>query len=261
MTREKYLDLIHREIDGANTPKETAKVKAYLAKDPRAQKLYNDLVAVSNMLSKASVIKPSPNLRKIILNSIPSGKYAVGKSRSPLKLVLNTLFVGYKVQYAYAFAAGLIFGVVVYSFFITDKNSSSEISTLYGTMLSREASASLETADHSKINLDQVTGTVATKYSRGLIVVELNLRAEPGLEIVIEYDENDLGFGGFGQSEDARNTIIVDKNRVRLTSLDENSYILIFRDKTESVTPINVKIFSSDALVYEEALSTGQMSK
>ena len=261
MTDEKYLDLLNREIDGVNSQKDSSKLKEYLVKNPEAQELYNELVTVSDVLKKVRVIEPSPNLRKNILNAIPSSKYAVKEKESSLKSLMSALFFRYKMQYAYAFVAGLMVGVVVYSFFATDKHPPSDLTTLYGTMLSPETSEGFQIADVVEIDLDEIAGTVTMKYSKGVVLAEVDLESQKETEIVLEFDENDIRFHSFGQLNSAKNEITVDKNSVGLTNTGENTYVIFFEDKTQSITPMTVKILSSGTLLSQNTVFTGPISE
>ncbi len=55
----KYLELIHNEIDRANTPEARVELEAFLAENPEAQALYNELAALTGMLDKVEArIRP-----------------------------------------------------------------------------------------------------------------------------------------------------------------------------------------------------------
>ncbi len=258
MIDAKYIELINREIDGANSDKEGAKLREHLAKNPEAQQLYEELATVSNVLKKVTIIEPSPNLRKTILNSLPSGKYAAREKRKLFIPQMGALFGVYKLRYAYALVAGIVIGSVAYSIFDAQRSTPSDFSTLYGTMLSHQYALSFETAYYEQVILDELDGTLEIKYAEGVVVAELDLQSQQETEIVLEFDENDLGFLGFGQFQGSKFSVSVDKNNVRLRNMGENRAVFMFTDKTRSISPLNVKIFAAGALVYEKSGPTGR---
>lgn len=266
MIEKTYVDLINKEIDGVNSQEDSDKLKSYLAENPEAQDLYNDLLSVSSMLDKIDQIEPSPTLRRDILESLPQKKYATKEKKDPLEGTGNVLksllpfqTVKFNFRYAYAFSAGLILGITILFLFVDKiyQKTDLDISDLYGTMMHPGTSESLETADHAEINLDQVQGEIHLKYSEEIVLAELDLNTEREIEIVFEFDEHDISFNSFARLNNNENNLNIGKNRLRLSNIGDNKYIIIFHDKTESITPMNVKIFSSGDLLYERDISTG----
>ena len=266
MIEEKYIELINKEIDGVNSPKDSAKLEEYLTKNTEAQELYSELVMTSNMLNNVNELEPHPNLKKNILNSIQWDKYTVKASkarRNPFESLINALQFNFNFKYAYAFAVGLIMGIVTYSLFVENvqRNTSTDISDLYGTMILKGIPESFEIANYIEINLDEVYGTINIRYSKDIVLAELNLKTQQEIEMVFEFDEDDIRFNGFIQLNNVRNNLDISENYLKLTNIGENKYIIIFNDKTQSVTPMNFKIFLSDVLLYEKSVSTGRKSE
>ncbi|MFQ5798291.1 MAG: hypothetical protein ACE5H0_06305 [Bacteroidota bacterium] len=259
MIEEKYLDLIHKEIDGLSTKSESAELSAYLANNLEAQDLYRDLATISRILNNVREVDPPPYLRTNILNSIPSSRYTRKEKRSSLSSVIQSLVVGGNARYAYAVVAGVVLGILAYAVISReiDGSSSSEISTLYGTMLSQEASESLEAGEHVEISLEQAHGTVDIKYSNEIVLVELSLESDQEIDMVIEFDDGDVSFAGFRQLDSPIRTLSIEKSSLRVTNAGNHEYILVFSDQTESISPMSLKVFSEGPLLYEQTVSTG----
>lgn len=266
MIEKTYIDLINKEIDGVNSQEDSDKLEAYLAENPEAQDLYDDLLSMSTMLNKTDEIDPSPTLKKNILDSIPQKKYAarekkrvLGGARNFLKSLIPTQAPRSNFRYAYAFSAGLIVGIVAL-FLVFDKiyqTAEVDVSNLYGAMMLPGSPESLETADYAEINLDQVYGEIHTSYSKDIVLTELDLSTRQECEIVLEFDDDDISFQNFTRLSDRENKLDIGTNYLRLSSIGDNRYVIVFRDKSESVTLMRFKIFVSGDLVYEKDVSTG----
>ena len=64
---EKYLHLIHAEIDGEATDKELAALREYLASHPGAQRVRVELAKLTSVLRQAEEVETPGDLHSIIL--------------------------------------------------------------------------------------------------------------------------------------------------------------------------------------------------
>ena len=64
MIEDKYLELIHKKIDGEITEKEKEELFQFLKANPEAEKLYNDLLDISKDLGDIGEIDPSSESKK-----------------------------------------------------------------------------------------------------------------------------------------------------------------------------------------------------
>ena len=270
MAKLNYLELIHQEIDGANSPKESAELGRYLAENPERQNLYNDFLAMSKALQEFEELEPSPNLKKRILNAIQTDKYAIKSPSSAvqtpgfLQSLASAISAKANLKYAYAFSLGVLGGMLVYSLLIEgiQKNVSFDNSDLYGTLRQRMASHSFETADFLEINLNEVRGTVKSKVSSSLVVAELHFATPKEIDLVLDFDENDLGFNSFMKlKSNASHPMSVHENSLKLVHLGDNQYVVAFTNKTEAATPMRIKIFSEGVLLHEQTILTSSESR
>jgi hypothetical protein len=268
MIEKKYIELINQEIDGVNTPQDSAKLKAYLAANPKAKSLYNDLRAASEMLNAVKEIDSPSHLKANILNAIPADKYAAREKRAPQSKpnLLENLF-GFlqprpAARYAFAFSLGLFAGVLIYAALVENvhKNSMPTNSDLYGTIALREAPGSFDAGDIVEMN---PYGTINLKYSKDLVVAELNLQTQQEVELVFEYDPSALKFGAFSiRNQAASNTVKTSENSLRLTSFGENKYAVLFTKRIDAPAPLRLKIYSADgALLHEQIIALTQSNK
>ena len=71
MLKSEEIELVHGEVDGTNTPAETAAAKALMEREPEAAALAADLRQMSALLDQVGDQAPSPQLRAAILASVP----------------------------------------------------------------------------------------------------------------------------------------------------------------------------------------------
>ena len=207
-------------------------------------------------------MEPPRNLRAYILNSIDFSRYAVKERKSALRWLIDLVPQKAPLRYALVFSLGLFAGVVVYALFADlNRDTSVDISKLYGTMLADRSSEKLEPADNVEISLDKVTGTITTMHTKGLVLVQVNLRSQQEIETVFDFDSGFLSFMGYRQIGDAKSNLSITENSLRLTNLGDKRYLLLFDDKARATTSLKVKILSSGSVLYEKPLSTGRESQ
>ncbi len=254
----KYLELIHNEIDRANTPEARVKLEAFLDENPEAQALYNELAALTGMLDKVEAQDPPPHLKQAILKALPEHTYAKaqpGKRFGLLGTLIEALQARPRFAYAYAFSVGLIVGLVAYALVA---NLTQPASTdLYGTLVSKDVARNLEAVAEAAIDLDDVHGTVQVKTSAGLVVIELALDTREQIEVRLAFDENALRLRSLTRQEDrSGHTLTTEDNHMSLTWLGEDTCIVVFNDRTASSTYIHLQLLHADDVLYERSLAT-----
>lgn len=264
MIKPKYIELIHREIDGENSPNESARLKEYLVENKEARLLYEELAAASRMLSTVQEVEPSSNLKKRILNGIQPSRYAPRERAtllSGIKNLTENIFAtpSHKMKYAYTFAFGLLAGVIIYSVFVESlrENNLIDISDFYGTISQSQSSGRFVDADRGEINLPEVSGSISTRYSKDLALCEVTLHPLNNAEVVLEFDESQLAFNSFMKLKaDGSTTINTTGGSVRLSNFGNGAFVFVFIKKDSIKTAaVNCKIFSNGKLLYENSFA------
>jgi len=260
MTEKTLSELVHKELDGATSDKESAELKAYLEKNPRARVFHDELAALARNLRNVSVIDPPRNLKKnIIIAMSRAGTSAQVSRRRPVRSVISDFFTVVRPQFAYAFVAGLLLGIVVYAVLIPREEM--DISSLYGTMLSPETAPGFEAGESATFELEQISGTVTLKHSEGVVLADVSLQSQEEAELVLGFDEKQLEFAGFGRFGSEKTTVTVDGSEVHLLNVGENRYVVLFGAHGTPSEPLDLKVFSHGSLVYQRAIPTGQISE
>ena len=258
MVEEKYIELINHEIDGVTSAEESASLKEYLAQNREAQKLFDDLNGLSEMLSQVGDVEPSPNLKKNILNTIPRHKYSTKANKQTLPVSFNSLKEKFNFKYAFSFSFGLAFGVILFALFGGDMmQTSMDSSDLTGTMLLSGPPEKLEPFETITINLAEFQGTIELKHVDHLLLAEMTLSSRREMQLIIEFDESDISFRGFKQEPNSQSILKSGESDVGLVHHGENRYLLVFADKTPAVSAMTFKVLDG-GVVYEKSVATGQ---
>lgn len=268
MVEEKFIDLIHQEIDAENSPDETVKLKAYLAQNTEARKLYDELVAAANMLREVNAVEPPRNLKKSILRSIQPDRYAVRAKKPALGGIRNLVDMlfgapSYQLKYAYAFAFGLMAGLFIYALMSSTSQQQQAMidnSNLYGTMAWLDAAGNFTAADSMAVDLEVGRASILVKSSPRQVIAELRLNTTKEARIQLEFEETDLGFSGVSQASSQAGAAFSSNERsLKFINRGNNQYVIAFANKTPAVSSLRFKLFVSDTLQYETTLATAKL--
>jgi len=71
MLHRDHIELIHQEIDGANTPEGSAAFRSLVERDPEARALAAELRRVAQVFAQVAAREPPPHLKQAILDALP----------------------------------------------------------------------------------------------------------------------------------------------------------------------------------------------
>jgi len=268
MIDEKYLELINKEIDGVNSPAESARLKAYLAQDAAAQRLYRSLEATANLLQRVKDdVKPPATLKPHVLRLIESRRGAI-KARMNVKHEVSSLLHslvrrplhGFDFRFAYVFASGLVAGGLVLYLLIGQgaRQDTLRDQDLFGAMVSHSSAGRLATSDSAAFSFDGGHAVTILRGDATSLVVEVRLSSRESIDAALAYDESEFGFSTIRRTSGSpEGPIAVGENVVHLASHGESHYLITFARKTLQATPMTLKIFSSGTLLHAQDISPG----
>ena len=271
MPDEKWVECIHKEIDGLNSPEESSNLRSYLKSHPEEQKLYDDLMHLTGLMKNVVREDQSPKLRDNILKEIPYNMYPHYKlsfTASLVNKVTDLLTPGpalkLSLQYAAAFAAGFVLCMMLFFAYEhkVHQNLFTDSTYMQGAMGVPADPGPFEEADRADIDLPSVRGEIKIYYSTNLVQARLDLQSAGTVEAEIGFDKNDLAFSGWRQLETSVNSHIEsDDNKVRLSHDGHQNYWLIFANKTPDVSRLTLKLYKEGSTAYEASFQTGARPK
>lgn len=245
MIDEEFIEIVNKAIDRTATDAELARLREYIAGNPEAKEYYEKLGRMSAILDKVKPVDPPPDLKRNVMSSIHARKHQAKQEGGLFYAFMKSLKVKVGLRYAFSFSAGIIVGVFALAVFFggLDDISSLDKSDLSGTMIINGAQEGFETADRQQFSLgERVHGAVEVKFADAMILAEINIVSQDETEITIAFDESDVGYSGFRQLNHVPADFSIDRNNVKLTQKGDNRYVIVFRDKTQSVSAMAFKI-------------------
>lgn len=271
MPEEKWIECIHKEIDGLNSPEESSRLRTYLVDHPEEQRLFDDLMHLTGLMKHVCVEDPSPALKSRIINEIPYNRYPHYKlsySETLIKNIRHGFTTGdslrMSLRYASAFAAGFVICMMMFFAYENKvhQNFVTDSTYLQGAMGLPAELGPFEEADRAAIDLPSVRGEFKIYYNRDFIQARLELKSAGTVEAEILFDENDLSFSGWrllGTPETCQMTAGV--NKISLNHDGDRSYWLIFTNKTPNLSKLTLKLREAGSISYEAGFLTGAIRK
>ena len=248
------LELIHRELDGENSPEESRRLHGLLAEDDGLRKLYDDLTAVDSGLRQSEMIEPPVWLRRSVMESLPSPRRREGFS---LAGFLRSLWDGMQARpvlaYAYTFAIGLVIGLGTFAVALDDAPADER--DLYGVLMRDDAVG----AETFPIQRPGFEGRAEILTSRELFIVELSVDAEEPVVVSLIPDPS-LTLRGFtrtgsgGAGAGAGGSIEVRDDSIILDVQGADAFDLVFARGGAADPAVRLEVRRDDQLIYEERL-------
>lgn len=250
MLDNKDYELINKEIDSANSPKEQERLRKLLDRSPEARRTLEDLRQLTAMFRNAPRIDPPSYLKTKILNSLPRPVRArTGQPAFITKLL--DLVRQPRVRYAYVLAGGTVAGIALF-FLLT---ATPDTSTLVGTMGS--ASAAGATAE---FDMPSIRGAIRADLAGNLVQTSISLNTEEDVDVILEFAEQHLQFESFRGPENARASLTIHPGELRLRNTGENAFTLVFRAQSPDPVVLNATVVARGVVVSQKILTLKQTS-
>lgn len=248
-SREKYLELIHAEMDGEATKKDLATLREYLASDPEAQRVRAELAKLTNVLNRVEEVETPGDLHTSILAALPPrrpGLETVAENSSPWRLRIPF------IRYGYALAAGLLLGAALTG--IAFRNlSTQEKSDIYGSLADRENTPRYVAVDGMKLDFPDFGGSVDLSRSGSNSMIVFDLHGQQAVEIEIEFDGTKAGLLSFNQQPGAIPSVAAKEGIISFQSEGkQRSTVILSLDKDAPL--LNLSFYVGSKLVHKGTL-------
>lgn len=260
MTDAFYIELMHKAIDGEITKKEKSLLDKFLSDNPESERYYRELKLAGQSINNIPVIDPPASLKDDILHQIDKELYSVNKSLLHKPGIIDFKFGGKKLRTAFALAAGLIIGFVLYPLIILSPGSDQEpgIKSIYGT-IGLTDSRGIQKIKSFNIDQNHVVGHIDLKQKDKLIWLEFYLESSQGIKTHINYETYSLDLISFQPLDPkpvnfyhSENNIIIDTS---------HPFILLFNHKSGQPTFIDVSVIFGKKSVQKIQFEVKQLIK
>lgn len=260
MLNRDQIELIHREIDGANTPAESAAFRSLIEEDSEAKAFEADLRHVTLLLDRVEDSEPPRHLKRAILDALPQQVRAT----SGWEAFVNhsrTVLDGFRKRPRFALASslcvGLVAGFAAYAAFegtiLTDH---SDTVGLTGTFFEPRAADELGTTNEVTIDIDAGSGRVGVQTAQDVVFVELELDAEQALEIRLTFGEGTYGLRGYSRlRSEVGSYLTAEPGLVRITTSGANTHAFVL-NQVGPVSSLSLSLFDDGEEVFATTLHT-----
>lgn len=184
MNDDRITELVHGEIDGVNSPEESAELRRKIMRDPAARELHDDMKQLTDALDRMGEEESPADLRDSILEALPNRSRTESTSThevpSPTRWHLPA-----------ALAAGLVLGLIIGPLVIND-SAEVDPSDVVGTIGSR-------LTEPVELDADRFSGTFRGVQNDTRILVTFDVEAQGPVEVTLEYDPTAVDLTGFAR--------------------------------------------------------------
>ena len=252
MIEERYIELMNREIDRANSEIETAELGRYLESSEEARMYYDQLRDLAAAFERAGEITPPTGLDQIILSSIADreARRAASRERFSIRAFLHP-----KSKLAYAFAAGVVLGLIIMAIIFRwpAGTPSPGVADLYGALAGRSAGA-LFSVESTRIDEPGLSGTVEVRYLEHAIQVALALTAENETEIDLAPAGGLLLIAFRAQQASRPYGLGASAEHIEITFTGRCDDALLFADERGSHAPVALRVSSAGKVILEKMI-------
>ncbi|MFH1312410.1 MAG: hypothetical protein ABIJ00_04205 [Candidatus Eisenbacteria bacterium] len=258
MNEQEYIELIDKEMAGTISPDEREALYQYMRKTPGAQKLYREVLQTSNLLRQVSDVEPPGHLKQSIMNSLDFNRHRARGGRPVMRFLLKARQVGLKPRLAYAFALGMVVGLVVYSVFLTAPGGryGSDVREMYGTIGISEESR-FAPVERVPVDMPEATGSVNLLRFEDLLRFKVILESTDAFEVLLLYDPAQMGFSGLRPLAYGEIGLETDDGCVSVSGSGAVEFMLAFVTQTASAIPVDFKIMVSGETILSHRFDVG----
>jgi len=261
MIDQKHIDLMNTEIDGVNTDEQSRELAAFLESNEEAREYFDGLRATARTINSIRNVDAPASLYHRVMSRITRpaehahGAHASYESRGGVGDWLRGLFARPQLRLATSFAVGLAIGVTIYAV-ITDDGSFRQpldLSEFAGTMATLDSRNGLDQIADLDVSLAGVSGYVRLHQTGETVIADVALESDRPIQWVLSYDAAEVTLDGFrhlGRPGDFSSTT----SETRATLNGENRYVLLFKESAGVPSPMTLRIYSDDKVVYESVI-------
>lgn len=250
----RYVELMHAEIDGLNTERESAELREVVARDPEIRKSFTELQELADTLARVEPVDPPPDLKDRVLGALPAGSPGHTGSFRPQRDV--RLRASVALRYAYPFAAGLILGIVGY--YVVSGDTSGTVppdpSDIVGAMTAHEPAPDAGTVPGVEFDVAGIAGTARVGRVESGFSVEFDLDARVPVEVVLSYDTRDVGFRGLTQDLGEVQALEVAGGTITWAQQGHHRLAVLLAARTEAPATLDLRFLVSGGLLHSDRL-------
>jgi hypothetical protein len=248
-------ELMQAELDDANDPADSARLRALLAASPSAREQYAQLQRVHAALARLPETAPPESLRANVLRAVapPPAEAVVAHATRPPRVV-GTPWWRPGLRFAGAFALGAAAATLLGLLLQPDNGlSSSDVTDYVGTLAPRPDSA--QTVDDSRFKANLASGSFRMVDRHRLPVVEFEIDAGEPVEIDFECVSGCDGFQGFAHRSGTPSRVSVAERRLSFVSYGRQAAVVFVGRVPEAEgATVKLTVLANRAVLHQDTL-------
>ncbi len=262
MIEPRIIQLINKEIDGVNTPRASARLRTYLETHVEAREFFEEHVRLAEALQKIEPVPPPANLKKNILNAVRAQSKSPHTEARLLQWLASAIRAPRVPRYAFAFVAGLMVGILLYSVALDDllQRVFVDTSELTGTVLPPQSGRTPQLAAKLDVAAEGVSGTIVVRASAAEVRVAVDLATDRRVTVALDYDEQKLVFAGFETQNVAGMAIMSNPGHVTFTQQARGNDELRFSRLSSEAAALRFTI-RDERLLFEKGVEIAPVSR
>jgi anti-sigma factor RsiW len=248
-SRDHILELLHGEIDGVNSAKDSALLREIMAADPAIAHEYQELCELRELLKGSKELAPRPHVSARIMNAVRSLASAAAPSESVL-VRLRSL----RLFPAYTFAAGAALACII--LVSLTKSTSIDPRNLFGTAVDRGALEKMRVIQTGSFEADGVRGSVNAERSGHVVLVNVTVESARPAELRISFNNAHLHCRGFVDVDNASAGVVMSESDLRAAIVGEHRFAVLFDAESEQSATVTVEALHGTMSVASTTLET-----
>lgn len=196
MIEERYLELIHAEVDGELPDAERAELSRYLLANPEARAFREQLRSVCAALDGIEQVEPPQGLKDSIIQAIaaqgPHGRIVPRPVGRP----------SLALRYAAAFAGGLLVSAIAFQIGFESRDGL-VLHELVGTMARPGVTGAVERIDSIRLDHARLRGEVSLYATGTALVLTFDVAPRQDTDVVVDFGQREERFS-WNATEDSR---------------------------------------------------------
>ena len=254
MNEKRWLELMNGELDGVNTPEESAALRSHIASSEEARRRFDELGRMARMFADAGEVKPPAAMEARIMDAIAARDAAAGRDRG---FLLDFLSPRRKV--AYSFAAGIAVGIVIFVIVYHALSGGNQLDErdLYGALAERERAGAVIEARSVEIAAPGCAGSAAVQYRDEAVFVGVTIDSDAAVEIGIAAG-TELPLRSFQAPACGTYTIRGSGEGVSVGIGGRCEFVAVFGDARRERPPVRVIVTSGERVLFERTIELGR---
>ncbi len=254
MIDPKYIELIHRRLDGEITPAENTELTSHLAASTEAHALYEHLSQTFKVVASVPPVDPPSDLKAEVLASIGRAPHHAAAPQRSLREVMLSVFTP---RLSYGLAAGVLLGIAIGTIGSRGLGSHNSIdpSSLAGTITSGAIPKESRRIDNDSFQNDRFTGRVTVDDVQGAIWVRLEIESGDDVTMNLSMGDRAWTLKGFAQSSPIQNALGTTGSGLYLTHHGKNAYVFVL-ESTDQLAPVLSLRLDCQGVVYQRDINT-----